>query len=128
MELGFIGHELYATTAQDSSSPSSSSSSSSSPWPTTSRQQQTPLPASATVDAQAGMTYVPVERIVTEVDAVRNTILVGLLIALVAASVALGGLAIYCFRRRARRRLQSGYQAELRAAQRNKSDEERAAE
>ncbi|OAA45895.1 hypothetical protein BBO_03536 [Beauveria brongniartii RCEF 3172] len=123
MEFGFIGHELYATTAQDASSPSSSS-----PSPTTSHQQQTPLPASATVDSQAGMTYIPVERIVTEVDAVRNTILVGLLIALVAASVALGGLAIYCFRRRARRRLQSGYQAELRAAQQNKSDEERAAE
>jgi hypothetical protein len=117
MEIGFIGHELYATTAQDSSS-------SSSPSPTTSQQQ----PPSATIDSQAGMTYIPVERIVTEVDAVRNTILVGLLIALVAASVALGGLAIYCFRRRARRRLQSGYQAELRAAQRNKSDEERAAE
>ncbi|KGQ09499.1 hypothetical protein BBAD15_g5151 [Beauveria bassiana D1-5] len=120
MEIGFIGHELYATTtAQDSSS------SSSSPSPTTSQQQQ---PASATIDSQQGMTYIPVERIVTEVDAVRNTILVGLLIALVAASVALGGLAIYCFRRRARRRLQSNYQAELRAAQRKKNDEERAAE
>ncbi|KAM3513496.1 hypothetical protein MY11210_002884 [Beauveria gryllotalpidicola] len=114
MEIGFIGHELYAATAQESSSSSSPS-----------QQQQ---PPSATMDSQAGMTYIPVERIVTEVDAVRNTILVGLLIALVAASVALGGLAIYCFRRRARRRLQSGYQAELRAAQRMKSDEERAAE
>ncbi|EJP70933.1 uncharacterized protein BBA_00563 [Beauveria bassiana ARSEF 2860] len=127
MEIGFIGHELYATTtAQDSSS------SSSSPSPTTSQQQQQQQqqqPASATIDSQDGMTYIPVERIVTEVDAVRNTILVGLLIALVAASVALGGLAIYCFRRRARRRLQSNYQAELRAAQRKKkNDEERAAE
>ncbi|KAM0667716.1 hypothetical protein MY8738_007544 [Beauveria namnaoensis] len=125
MEIGFIGHELYATTtAQDSSS------SSSSPSPTTSQllQQQQQQPASATIDSQEGMTYIPVERIVTEVDAVRNTILVGLLIALVAASVALGGLAIYCFRRRARRRLQSNYQAELRAAQRKKNDEERAAE
>ncbi|KAM3545056.1 hypothetical protein BM221_009997 [Beauveria bassiana] len=121
MEIGFIGHELYATTAQDSSSSSSSAS------PTTSQQQQQ-QPTSATIDSQDGMTYIPVERIVTEVDAVRNTILVGLLIALVAASVALGGLAIYCFRRRARRRLQSNYQAELRAAQQKKNDEERAAE
>lgn len=104
MELGFIGQELHASssTAQESTTTP----------PTTSTAPQQQLP-----------TYVPVDSRLSDADAAHKTILVGLLIALVAASVALGGLAMYCLRRRAQRRLQSEYQAELRAVQQQQRDD-----
>ncbi|KAJ6789216.1 hypothetical protein PWT90_10437 [Aphanocladium album] len=112
MVSGFIGQELSETT--------------SSPSPTTS-QQQLPRPPH-TADSQTGptATYIPVDSLVSEVDAAHNTLLVGLLVALVAASVALGCLIIYCLRRRAQKKTQREYKAELHEMQR-KSDDERAA-
>lgn len=71
-------------------------------------------------------TYIPLDTAVSEADAAHNTLLVGLLIALVAVSVAFGCLAIYCLRRRAQKKVQSAYRTELRGMQK-KDDEERAA-
>lgn len=109
MVFGFIGQELSETT----SSPAAPS---------------TTLPPSRVAESQTGptVTYIPVNRVVSEVDAVHNTLLVGLLVALVAASVALGGLTIYCLRRRQQKKMQKDYQAELHEIQR-KEDEGKAA-
>ncbi|KAJ3496664.1 hypothetical protein NLG97_g2490 [Lecanicillium saksenae] len=113
MVFGFIGQELSETT----SSPSTTG--------TTPQQQQPPQTAQSQTGGPTA-TYIPVEKMVSEVDAVHNTLLVGLLIALVAASVALGFLTIYCLRQRAQKKTLRDYQAELHEIQR-KDDEERAA-
>lgn len=125
MLTGFIGQELSETPSPGSPSPTTTTTTTT----TTSPQQPPATPPSADTrsdQASASTTYVPLEKVVSEVDAVHNTLLVGLLIAFVAASVALGCLTIYCLRRRAQKKLQRTYQAELRGIQR-KDDEERAA-
>lgn len=116
MLTGFIGQELTGT-------PSSGS-----PSPTTTAPQQPPPAHTANTqsDLPSSTAYIPLQRIVSEVDAVHNTLLAGLLIAFVAASVSFGCLAIYCLRRRAQKKLQRTYQAELRGIQK-KDDDERAA-
>lgn len=113
MASGFIGQELHAAPSNDPSTP---------PPSTTAAPPETNTAYSQT---DPSTTYIPLEHLVSEVDAVHNTILVGLLVALVAASVALGGLAIYCFRRRAQKKTQREYQDELADLQK-KADEERA--
>ncbi|TQV98476.1 hypothetical protein IF1G_02556 [Cordyceps javanica] len=132
MEFGFIGQELYATTMQGSAPPITTITTTTTSIMMSQQQPHAAAAAAADPDSQTGpppraTTYFAIDGIVvSEAEAAHNTLLVGLLIALVAASVTLGGLAIYCLRRRALRRMQSGYQAELRAAQ-QKQDEEQAA-
>ncbi|KAJ2979843.1 hypothetical protein NQ176_g3008 [Zarea fungicola] len=79
------------------------------------------LPTTPTADLLT--TYIPVDRLIYEVDAVHNTILVALLVGLVAVSIGVGFLAVYCYRRRAQIKLQRKFQQELREVQ-NKDEEE----
>lgn len=110
MGSGFIGQELDKGSSAEPSLPTTPV------WP----DQATHIAESQIADPST--TYIPIDRLIYEVDAVHNTILVALLVGLVAVSIGVGFLAVYCYRRRAQIKLQRTFQQELREVQ--KKDEE----